>query len=131
MSATQRPGSRESAKVRRVLASVEFGVETQSVYGDADVVTVEYAPEGDRDDPAAHDVMMGACTEILARLADRGVAPALLRGVCRRADDTPVVWLVRREWAVAVKDGELSTGDVRTQILESTAAFDGGEPHGG
>jgi hypothetical protein len=75
--------------------------------------------------------MMGACTAVLARLADRGVAPVLLRGVCRRADDTPVVWLVRREWAVAVKDGERSAGDVRTLILTSTAAFDGGEPHGG
>lgn len=116
-----RPGSRESAAVRKAFDQLGIRREVENVYGDADVVTVVYSPRDGPDDGTAHSNMMGLCATVLRHLTEKDLAPEILRGVCHHDDaDAPIVWLVRREWATAIADGDLDHGEVYNRIVDTS-----------
>jgi hypothetical protein len=90
------------------------------VYGDGAVVTVVYDPTGTEN---AHEQLIAACVEALTRLDGRGLAPDTVRGVCHLGDaDVPLVWLLRREWALAYDGSQAAYEDLFARIDETSPA---------
>jgi hypothetical protein len=123
-----RPGSRASAAVRRYLK--QHGVPVSTVYGDTDLVTVIYpAPLDSADEREAagyHTDWMDACLMVLQEFAaaEHKPDPETLRGVCHLEEvEAPVVWLVRREWALALGRGDLDTRDTLEKIVATSATL--------
>lgn len=109
---SDRPYSRESSALRRLLAADDTSPPATHVYGDGDIVTVCYVAESGRWG-APHRSALAACVAALARLEEHDLAPDRVRGVCHVDDtDVPLVWLLPREWAAAYAAGDAATADV-------------------
>ncbi|MDQ2072817.1 hypothetical protein RBH20_09750 [Haloarcula sp. H-GB4] len=120
-----RPGSRESAAVRRALSRRwgDSAKTAESVYGDSDIVTVVY-DLGRPMSGTAHAECLGGVAHALAALASKGTAPRLLRGVCHLPDEPiPLVWLLRREWACAEQTGEMDDVDLLGRVAATSPLF--------
>lgn len=85
-------------------------------YGSSEFVTVTYpAPEDDLDQ-GYHQEMLGLCVSAIQATAQKDAAPDVLRGVCHiDPGDAPLVWLIRKEWAL-----ELEQGDVFERIVDTS-----------
>jgi len=121
-----RPGSRESAAVRRALSRRWGGAPTtaESVYGDTDVVTVVYETPRPMVG-TAHAECLGSAVHALAALAAKGTAPETLRGVCHLpGEPVPLVWLLRCEWACAQQAGELDDAALLERVADTSPLFD-------
>lgn len=124
MATSDRPRSRGSATLRRLLEMDDTAPDPTDVYGDSDLVTVVYPATGE--DP--HRGQLAACVAALARADDR-LASDVVRGVCHvNGDAVPLVWLLPREWALAFVTEQLGAVDVPeptiTGATESSALTD-------
>lgn len=121
-----RPRSRASAATRRAFEQASPRP-VDDVWGDGEIVTVEYSPPAGIDplDDEMHQSFMGYSVTVLAALedAEAGLAPDQIRGVCHLEDHPPVVWLLRREWAVAYDEGALDLGSLLARIAETSPVF--------
>ncbi|MGB9931558.1 hypothetical protein [Haloarcula amylolytica] len=120
-----RPGSRESAAVRRALARRWSGAPTtvESVYGDSDIVTVVYEVSRPMVG-TVHAECLGTAAHALAALDSKGTAPEVLRGVCHLPEaPPPLVWLLRREWASAQQAGELDDVELLERVADTSPLF--------